>query len=370
MRVRIGGTIVSNDDAALYRRWGYREVCCPQDVRDALETQEDEEGLIFEVNSGGGSVYQGLEMYTLIRDAQRPVTIEIQSIAASAASVFASGGDTVLISPVGNVMVHQARTWTDGNEQDMGKAAQMLRTVDESILNAYEHKCQGKTDRTALRELMENETFLTAQEAVERGFADGIMWENQDAESRLTSSAVAMAGGIQQAFAALPPIDELKRRNQEENCGGAGTLENGAEKNITGERKKKREDETEMELTLENMEQDHKELLMEIRADAAKAERERLRSIEDMGMPGFEDLISAAKEDPEATAQSVAVQIIARQRQQGKAFLKDRDSDAENGGVNGVEGSMSGQGNDPDAELNAALDAAFAKHEKGGKPYV
>lgn len=130
--------------------------------------------------------------------------MEIQSIAASAASVFAMAADTVLISPVASIMIHRASTGTSGNEEDMTRSAQMLRTVDQGILNAYEAKCGGKISREALETLMKNETFMTAGEAVERGFADGILWEKDDPDARLTSSAVAMAGGMQAAMTSLP----------------------------------------------------------------------------------------------------------------------------------------------------------------------
>lgn len=156
------------------------------DIRAALSQPEDEEGLIFELNSGGGSVYDGYEMYTVLKNSARKSTVEIQSIAASAASVFAMAADTVLISPVASIMIHRASTGTIGNEEDMNRSAQMLRTVDQGILNAYEAKCSGKVSREELEELMKNETFMTAGEAVERGFADGILWQTDDPDARLT----------------------------------------------------------------------------------------------------------------------------------------------------------------------------------------
>lgn len=357
MRMQLGGQVVTNDDARLYRRWGY-SVCCPQDIRDALETPEDEEGLIFEVNSGGGSVYSGLEMYTLIRNSGRRVTVEIQSIAASAASVFASAADTVKISPVANVMIHRASSWASGTEQDMGEAAQMLRTIDESILNAYEHKCQGKTDRETLHDLMRNETFFTAQEAVERGLADEILWEDQDPDSKLTSSAVAMAGGMKQALASLPTIEELTRMEQEAAQGG-GDAENAAGAgDITGTPENKKE-EQKMPMTLDELTKDNPELLAEIRTSAAQAERERLSAIDNMSMAGFEDLISVAKEDPNATAETVAVQIIARQKQQGQTFLLGRSKDVKDSKVDQVEAGTPTNGKDGQDELEAVLNDVF-----------
>lgn len=340
MRVRIGGRIMSDDCASVYRRYGYQSVCCPADIRAALSQPEDEEGLIFELNSGGGSVYDGYEMYTVLKNSARKSTVEIQSIAASAASVFAMAADTVLISPVASIMIHRASTGTSGNEEDMTRSAQMLRTVDQGILNAYEAKCGGKISREELETLMKNETFMTAGEAVERGFADGILWEKEDPDARLTSSAVAMAGGMQAAMTSLPPLEDL--RQAEKQTAKAGT----------------KEEENTMPITLDELKQENGALLAQIRAEAAQQERERISAIEALSMAGFEDLIENAKNDPEATAESVAVKIVARQKEQGSQFLKDRQKDVTDSGMAGVKQEKSG-GISPEDELSAVLDDVF-----------
>lgn len=344
MRIRIGGYVTNDDTAKLYRRYGYQNVCCPQDIREALKLPEDAEGLIFEVNSGGGSVYAGYEMYTVLKNAKRKSTIEIQSVAASAASVFAMAGDQVVISPVASIMIHRASSWADGNEEDMSRAAQMLRTTDEGILNAYEIKCGEKTDRDTLRELMKNETFFTAQEAVERGFADGILWQQEDPDSRLTNSITAMAGGWNMIMANLPPIEELKRRTP----GG---------ENITGRPETKTKEENKM--TLEEMTAQHPELLAQIRNEAANAERNRISGIDAVAMEGFEDIVAAAKDDPNATGESVAKQIIEAAKKQGKNFLAARTEDAEDSGANGV-GAEKPAGK-PENEVHTILDKLLPK---------
>ena len=328
---------MDDDSAAIYRRYGYQNVCCPGDIRKALSRPEDEEGIIFEVNSGGGSVYDGYEMYTVLKNAGRKSTVEIQSIAASAASVFAMAADNVLISPVASLMIHRASTYASGNEEDMNRSAQMLRTVDQGILNAYEAKCSGKVSREELEELMKNETFMTAGEAVERGFADGILWQMDDPDARLTSSAMAMAGGMQAAMANLPPLEQLKKLH---------------------ENKESNKEENKMPMTLDELRKENGELLAQIREEAAKQERERISAIEALRMAGFEDLIENAKNDPEATAESVAVKIVARQKEQGSQFLKDRQKDVTDSGMAGVKQEKSG-GISPEDELSAVLDKVF-----------
>lgn len=334
MRVKIGGRVVSDDSARLYRKRGYNDICCPQDIRDALESPEDDEGLIFELNSGGGSVFAGYEMYTVLRNAKRKTTVEIQSIAASAASVFAAAADRVMISPVASIMIHRASSWADGNEEEMERTAQMLRTIDQGILNAYEAKCGGKTDRSTLEELMKEETFMTAQEAVYRGLADGILWEQEDPDTRLANSAVAMAGGMAIAMAMLPTVAEIKKnyKNEEETT----------------------------DMTLEELKEQNHELYAQISAAAKKEERERLKAIDDMSMAGFEDIVNEAKDNPDDTAEAVAMRIIARQKQQGKNWLRDREEDVKDSGTAKVKGTAEEKG-DPAEELNDFLDKALGK---------
>lgn len=214
MRVRLGGTVVSNDNAAIYRRCGYSDVCCPKDVRDAVENCPDGEELIFELNSGGGSVYQGFEMYSVIFAHKGPTTAEVLGIAGSAMSVVMAGCDKVLMSPVANVMIHRASTVAWGNSRVMKETKQMLDTIDESILNAYTGKSNGKSERDAFARMMRSETFLTAQQAIDCGLADGIMQPKGKAEGNITALAVASAEPWAGALE-LPPVEDLLRREQE-----------------------------------------------------------------------------------------------------------------------------------------------------------
>ena len=116
-----------------------------------------------------------------------------------------------------------------------------------------------------------------------------------------------------------------------------------------------------MPMTLDELTREAPELLAEIQKNAAKAERDRLQAIDALAMPGYEDLIDAAKDDPEATDQTVAVQIIARQKKQQETFGAARDQDIRDSGVNDVEGS---QGDDEaEDELESALNAAFGEKQ-------
>ena len=180
MRYNLKGTICADEDAPIYRWFGLA-AACPADIRQALADNPDGEEFVLEINSGGGSVYAGFEMYSLLRGAKVPTRAEVQSLAGSAASVVLAAVDTAAASPVGQVMIHLPSTYTEGNQIVHRESVQMLEAVTGSIIAAYEAKCRGKTSRDALRRMMDRETFLTAQEALDAGLIDEIIGADEGA---------------------------------------------------------------------------------------------------------------------------------------------------------------------------------------------
>ena len=128
------------------------------------------------INSPGGDCVAAAQIYNMLSNYAGKVTVKIDGIAASAASVIAMAGDTVLVSPVSMMMIHNPATIAWGDSAEMQKAVAMLDEVKESIINAYEIKTG--LDRKKLSKLMDAETWMDANSAVEYGFADGIMRRN------------------------------------------------------------------------------------------------------------------------------------------------------------------------------------------------
>ena len=116
------------------------------------------------------------QIYNMLMDYKGNVTVKIDGIAASAASVIAMAGTKVLVSPVSMLMIHNPATVAFGDSSEMQKAISMLDEVKESIINAYEIKTG--LSRTKLSHLMDAETWMDANSAVEMGFADEIMQRN------------------------------------------------------------------------------------------------------------------------------------------------------------------------------------------------
>ena len=125
------------------------------------------------INSPGGDCIAASQIYSMLMDYKGSVTVKIDGIAASAASVIAMAGTTVLMSPTALMMIHNPATIAAGNHEDMQKAIDMLSEVKESILNAYEIKTSQS--RAKLSHLMDAETWMNANKAIELGFADDIL---------------------------------------------------------------------------------------------------------------------------------------------------------------------------------------------------
>ena len=125
------------------------------------------------INSPGGDCVAAAQIYNMLMDYPHDVTVKIDGIAASAASVIAMAGTKVLMSPVSTMMIHNPATIAWGDAGDMEKAIAMLDAVKDSIINAYEIK--SGLSRAKLSHLMDSETWMDANKAMELGFADGIL---------------------------------------------------------------------------------------------------------------------------------------------------------------------------------------------------
>ena len=130
------------------------------------------------INSPGGDCVAAAQIYNMLTNYNGKVTVKIDGIAASAASVIAMAGNTVLMSPVSMMMIHNPATAAFGDHAEMQKAIDMLAEVKESIINAYAIKT-GLT-RAKLSHLMDSETWMDANKAVELGFADDITSRSAD----------------------------------------------------------------------------------------------------------------------------------------------------------------------------------------------
>ena len=158
----------------------YGDEVTPQLFKDELNAGNG--NITVWINSPGGDVFAAAQIYNMLRDYKGSVTVKIDGIAASAASVIAMAGNTVCVSPLAMMMIHNPATIATGEAKDMQKAIAMLNEVKESILNAYESKT-GLT-RARLSHMMDDETWFNAKKAVELGFADKILFDSDEDEKK------------------------------------------------------------------------------------------------------------------------------------------------------------------------------------------
>ena len=172
------------------------------------------------INSPGGDVFAAAQIYNMLMDYAGNITVKIDGLAASAASVIAMAGGEVQMSPVSMMMVHNPSTFAWGDSEEMLRAKALLDEVKESIINAYELKTS--LPRVKLARLMDAETWMNSRKAVELGFADKIMFdgdkEPEDKGPGMIYSRTAVTNSL---LSKLPkqekpktgtPIESLEKR--------------------------------------------------------------------------------------------------------------------------------------------------------------
>lgn len=189
--IDIRGVIVPDDDQWIYD-WFEITATCPRLIRQALADANGEDLEVL-INSGGGDVWSGQEIYTILRSYAGKVLIKIQSMAASAAAVIAMAGESE-ISPVAQLMIHNVRGGARGDHNDMTHAAGILENSDSALARAFVDKT-SKPESEILA-LMEQETWFTAEQAVKEGFVDRVMFQNSQTLGKPVQLAASIGSGL------------------------------------------------------------------------------------------------------------------------------------------------------------------------------
>lgn len=154
--------------------WRDDDVINAKDIRESLESVTDD--IVIKLNSPGGDVFEGIEIYNYLKDHPSNVTVEVTGVAASAATFITAGANEVIMNVGTSLMIHEASTFTWGNKSDIQKTLNALETIDESILSIYSEKTGQSNEQ--LKEWMNEEKWFTADEAVEFGFANSVKKDN------------------------------------------------------------------------------------------------------------------------------------------------------------------------------------------------
>lgn len=199
----------------------YGDEVTPQMFKEEL--QDGEGDITVWINSPGGDVFAAAQIYNMLMDYKGNVTVKIDGLAASAASVIAMAGAEVQMSPVAMMMIHNPATIAIGDSSEMKKAIDMLDEVKESIMNAYEIKTG--LSRSRISHLMDAESWFNAKKAVELGFADKLLFSKEELEGEeekeLEMEAVmfsrkAVTNSLMSKLIPKPekktPIEQLEKR--------------------------------------------------------------------------------------------------------------------------------------------------------------
>ena len=178
-KINIKGTIISNDQQWIYDYFEI-EATSPIKVNKILDSIVGKEDLEIEINSSGGDIFAGSEIYTAIRGYNKGnKKANIVGSAFSAGSVIAMACECYM-SPTAMMMIHKVSSGLNGNSNDMDKMSKILKTADQTVANAYISK-SGMNMKDALK-MMNGETWLTAQQAKDKGLIDGIMFESENVQ--------------------------------------------------------------------------------------------------------------------------------------------------------------------------------------------
>jgi ATP-dependent Clp protease, protease subunit len=354
MRINVKGPIINDGDQWIYDWFGIPATSPTKvnaEMGQAVRNQSSE--LTVVINSGGGSVFSASEIYTALKSFKGNVKVEIVGIAASAASVIAMAGAKIEMSPTAQLMIHNAATGNRGDYRVMDHTSDFLQNVNKSIMNAYTAKT-GK-DESYLKNMMDNETWMTAQQALEHGFIDAIMFEQEKGAAANVEHPQLVNGILPQEVIDKVRSELLKDKSLSAFNSTQTPVINHPENEGKGKE----------QMDLEKLKNEHPELFEQVKnmgfEDGKKAENTRIKSIEELATPGNESLVQAAKFEDNSTAEELAVAIVKAEKVKGANFFQQTKADAEP--LDEVPGSQTVLGEEKDAEVVAA----FGDIWKGGK---
>lgn len=165
----------------------YGENISAKDVKEALD--EVEKDIVIKLNSVGGDVFEGIEIYNYLKSHTSNITVEVTALAASAASIIAMGADEVVMHTGASMMIHEASTLAYGNKADVQKTLNALQTIDESLIDIYAERTS--LERKELENMMVAETWMGADEAVEKGFANSKIMVETPEETQVEDEKIA-----------------------------------------------------------------------------------------------------------------------------------------------------------------------------------
>ena len=273
------------------------------------------QNITLRINSIGGDVFEAQAMYSYLKSHPANITVRVDGLAASAASVVAMAGNKVIMPSNALMMIHNPAGGVWGEAEDMRDTAEILDKIRDTVANVYIAKTG--LEREKVIAMMDSETWLDATEAHKLKFCDEI-------EESVTVTAMAVKGGtIFRSGFGFTRADEYLTAKMP-----ANTVKN------TPPDKDTKEEKSEMDIkNAAELESAYPELVGEIRASAVNAERERLKSLDSLNAPGREAIIAKAKYDDPKDARDIAMELLKTDTAQARLSAMYQDSQAVNGAL-------------------------------------
>lgn len=313
--------------------WDEGDTVTPKQFADDLRNLGTKSNITVRINSVGGDVFAAHAIFTQLKMNPANITVIIDGIAASAATIVAMAGDTVKMPSNALFMIHDPllALWGYYNTADFEKFMDTLETIKDSIICSYMNRTT--LDRETVAQMMKEETWMTAQEALDNGFIDEI----------LTSSEVqaAVNGNLLVVNSIHHDLSHFKNLPSAlpKTSLSAGFF-NKAGKDQSHEPVSKKEDPKLK--TVDELKQAYPDLVAQIENAAkeagVKAERERIKGIEEISNTIAPELVNKAKYEQPMNAQELAFEALKNDAAKGRRYLNDATADAADSGVEGIEG--------------------------------
>ena len=338
------------------------------DFLNEMETLKNKANVTFRINSPGGEVFAGVSIYNRMKDFTGNVTTVVDGLAASAASIIAQGGKTRKVCNGSLTMIHGASAFMYGyyNSNEMKDGLAQINAIDKSIAEIYA-KCTG-IEQDKIKNMMSKTTWMSAQEAVDNGFADEIVDTGEKVTMSLNSSkSLLTVNGVPMSARGLFNLPDSIPVNKKEVTAGENEPDVINKNEPTGGKEK---------MTLEELMKSDPDLVKQIQNEAVQtaqannqtaidsavsAEINRLKSIDEIaGKIADKALIEKAKYGEEKmSAGDLALAALKSQQDIGSQFLNNMQNDASNSGADGVAAAPQGGTDTEQAKNDIAAGAAL-----------
>ncbi|QQE75712.1 Clp protease ClpP [Brevibacillus composti] len=311
--------------------WDEGDTVTPKQFAEDLRALGTKSNITVRINSVGGDVFAAHAIFTQLRMNPANITVIIDGIAASSATIVAMAGDTVKMPSNALFMIHDPllALWGYYNSADFEKFMDTLETVKESIISSYLNRTS--LERDTIAQMMRDETWMTAQEALDNGFIDEIITSSE--VQAAVNGHLLVVNSIHHDLSQFKNLPSALPKTSPQ----AGFL-NTAYK---GQKQQSKKEDITLK-TIDELKQAYPDLVAQIENSAkeagAKAERERIKAIEEISNTIAPELVNKAKFEQPMNAHELAFEALKNDAAKGRRYLNDAEADNADSGVDGVDG--------------------------------